>query len=164
MKIDIETVRPGHLKTVHRLNEAAVPHVNSLPLGTLDRFRVLAAAFRVATGAGEPLGVLVAFRPGADYGSDNYRWFSGAYDDFVYIDRVMVDEAARGRGIARRLYADIEALARGWQAPRLVCEVNIRPANDASHRFHDRLGFREVGRQETEGGRKLVSLLTKPLD
>ncbi|NNE42793.1 MAG: GNAT family N-acetyltransferase, partial [Gemmatimonadetes bacterium] len=51
----------------------------------------------------------------------------------------------------------------GGRAPMITCEVNTRPRNDGSLRFHARLGFREVGTQETEGGAKAVSLLEKRL-
>ena len=40
----------------------------------------------------------------------------------------------------------------------LFCEVNVRPRNDVSLDFHASLGFREVGQQDTDGGKR-VSLL-----
>ena len=48
-------------------------------------------------------------------------------------------------------------------APVLLCEVNVRPRNDASLHFHHSIGFREVGQQDTDGGAKTVSLLALPL-
>lgn len=45
----------------------------------------------------------------------------------------------------------------------VTCEVNIRPPNPESLAFHDRQGFVEVGTQETEDGRKTVSLRAKSL-
>ena len=47
--------------------------------------------------------------------------------------------------------------------PVLLCEVNVKPRNEGSLRFHHRLGFREVGQQDTEGGAKRVSMLAKPI-
>jgi hypothetical protein len=41
--------------------------------------------------------------------------------------------------------------------------VNVRPRNDASLAFHEAIGFREVGQQDTDGGRKRVSLLALDL-
>jgi predicted GNAT superfamily acetyltransferase len=41
-------------------------------------------------------------------------------------------------------------------------EVNLEPRNDGSLRFHDRLGFVEVG-QQVSGSGKLVSLMAKTL-
>ena len=43
--------------------------------------------------------------------------------------------------------------------PHLLCEVNVRPRNEASLLFHHSIGFREVGQQDTDGGKKTVSLL-----
>jgi predicted GNAT superfamily acetyltransferase len=45
----------------------------------------------------------------------------------------------------------------------LFCEVNVRPRNDASLAFHEAIGFREVGQQDTDGGAKRVSLLALDL-
>jgi predicted GNAT superfamily acetyltransferase len=40
----------------------------------------------------------------------------------------------------------------------ITCEYNIDPPNPASKRFHDKFGFKELGRQRVAGGSKLVSL------
>ena len=39
----------------------------------------------------------------------------------------------------------------------------MKPRNDGSLRFHHRIGFTEVGQQDTDGGKKRVSLLAKDL-
>lgn len=157
-------IREGDFEPLFALNEAAVPHVNSLSVDALRDLVAMAAAARVACDdQGRVLGAVLAFVPGAAYDSANYRWFSARFEDFVYIDRVMVAPEARGGGVATSLYRTIETVARDRRAPRIVCEVNLRPANEGSLRFHANRGFREVGRQETEGGSKLVSLLEKSL-
>ena len=53
-----------------------------------------------------------------EYDSPNYLWFRARYPRFVYVDRMAVAEASRGRGYARRLYADLtdSALAAGQTA------------------------------------------------
>jgi predicted GNAT superfamily acetyltransferase len=66
------------------------------------------------------------------------------------------------RGLGQRFYEDLERFARG-RATRITCEVYARPRNDGSLRFHARLGFQEVGTQDTNGGKKTVSLLAKPV-
>lgn len=48
-------------------------------------------------------------------------------------------------------------------APVLACEVNLDPPNPRSLEFHRRFGFEQVGMQKTEGGKKTVSLMTKPI-
>ena len=150
------------MEAVRALNNAAVPHVNSLPLAELVRFTGIAGYFRVAVAGEAVLGLLVGFLPGADYASENYRWFQDRYDDFIYIDRVVVAPEASGRGIAKALYGDLEAVMTG-RVEAMTCEVNIRPANIASSEMHRRLGFIEVGQQETGGGDKHVSLLRRAI-
>jgi len=45
----------------------------------------------------------------------------------------------------------------------MTCEVNLRPPNEGSMHFHQRLGFRQVAEQESEGGTKTVALLVRQL-
>ncbi len=45
-----------------------------------------------------------------------------------------------------------------WFAARIVCEFDTDPPNEASWRFHQRFGFREVGSQRVADGKKAVSL------
>ncbi len=125
-----------------------------------------ACHFRLAELEGEPAGFLLALAPGARYASPNFRWFCERYRDFVYIDRIVVATEAGRRGLGRALYADLErTVPPGTTA--LACEVNLRPPNPGSLAFHERLGFREVGRQEAtslgETKSKKVRMLLKPL-
>jgi len=141
------------------MNESALPHVSSL---TESEFSVLAGQcfyFGVAWVDGAVAGFLMALRPGEDYPSLNYRWFSDRYASFVYIDRIVVAPQFNGLGIGRALYADVERSARGV-APILTCEVNLDPPNPGSVAFHGKLGFKEVGQLVADEG-KLVSLMVK---
>ena len=144
------------------LNEAALPHVNSLSLGDLTTLADQAFYFRMIAVDGAVAGFMLALTPGQDYQSLNYRWFSQSYDSFVYVDRIVVDPGFAGRGIGQRLYQDLTTATRGV-APRITCEVNLSPPNPRSLAFHQRLGFDEVGQQPTEDGHKQVSLLCKPV-
>jgi predicted GNAT superfamily acetyltransferase len=158
----IRNVLPAELSIVLAMNESAVPHVNSIDLAQMQKFHAEAAYFRVAIADDEPAAFLVGLRPGADYHSPNFRWFCARYPDFAYIDRVAVSEAARRHGLGAALYRDFEATFAGL-CPRLACEVNLRPVNDASMQFHRRMGFEQVGSQEIDGGAKEVAMLIKNL-
>lgn len=139
-----------------------MPAVNSLSAEKMCWFASEAPYFRVAAdelGAGA---FLIGLGPGIPYESLNYQWFSRRYDKFGYVDRVAVAQRARRRGLASALYEDFCATLIG-QVPVLLCEVNIRPANESSMRFHERQGFIQVGSQETEAGSKEVALLEKTL-
>ena len=97
--------------------------------------------------------LLLAFDQRAAYDSANFLWLRDRFERFVYIDRVVVSVAARGRGLARRLYADLAAEARTAGHVRLVCEINADPPNPASDAFHERLGFTTLGRATLSGGK-----------
>jgi predicted GNAT superfamily acetyltransferase len=101
-------------------------------------------------------------RPGLAYESANYRWFSNNYEDFGYVDRVAVSPTTRRLGIASALYQDFATTLRG-HVDVMTCEVNIRPPNESSMRYHEQHGFVRVGSQETEGGKKEVALLEMKL-
>ena len=158
----IRDAQAADLETVHAINEAAVPHVNSITPDRFRRFIDEAVYFRVALLESALAGYLVAFDPSATYESLNFRWFQRHYDDFIYVDRIAVAENARRAGIASALYEDLFPFARA-RTSLLTCEVNTRPMNADSIAFHRRFGFREVGTQETDGGAKTVSLMAVPL-
>lgn len=160
MSIEIRDARPGDLESVLALNEAAVPAVNSVPLAQMEKFLREAAYFRVALAGGEVAGYLVGLTPAADYASPNFLWFRRHYADFGYIDRIAIAGRARRLGLGSALYADFERAFTG-RAPRLACEVNLKPPNEPSMRFHERQGFVKVGEQPVED--KVVALLVKEL-
>jgi len=75
----------------------------------------------------------------------NIAWLRQTLDAFQYIDRVIVSASAQGKGVGRRLYADLEHFASQRGLPHLACEVNTRPDNPASHAFHIHQGFHAIG-------------------
>jgi predicted GNAT superfamily acetyltransferase len=126
--------------------------------------RSQSAYARVLDEDGTVVAFLLAFREGADYDSPNYRWFASHYDAFLYVDRVVVAASHQGRRLGALLYDDLFAFARASRVPRVTCEFDIEPPNDASRRFHARYGFREVGTQALAGGKKRVSLRSADVD
>lgn len=148
---------------MHAINQANVPEVGDATLEHLVWLVSESAVSLVALVGDEVVGYLIALGPGSAYASPNYTWFSGRYDDFLYVDRIAVADAARGAGVGSALYDAAEGHARQHGTPTLACEVNIRPANPTSLRFHEQRGFEAVGEQETYGGTIRVRLLTKDL-
>lgn len=155
--IDLQSIA-----VVHDLNEQALPHVNSVTRRYLRDQVANNSYFRAVYHAGEPVAFLLAMNEASDYDSVNFLWFRDRYPRFVYIDRVVVDPAHRRAGLGASLYDDLIHWARG-RSPLLACEVNLRPPNEPSTRFHRKRGFTPVGTQETDGGRKTVSLMVKEL-
>lgn len=168
-------VTDADLDRLVELNRAAVPAVNDIDV---DEMRwlvehselavavVAAGAEAVQADTGHPdavLGFVLALRPGLDYASENYRWFSDRGADFVYVDRIVVADGHRSAGLGAALYDAVFERARAVGAAELECEVNVEPPNPGSMAFHSRLGFTEVGRQSTKGGAAVVALLARPL-
>jgi predicted GNAT superfamily acetyltransferase len=163
MTTTIRNITNADVDAVLELNEANVPELGSSSAEQMRWFVEHVPYFKVAEVDGSIGALLVGMRPGLDYTSPNYRWFIERYDDFGYIDRVAVAEHARRLGLASRLYADFESTLPA-SVKVMTCEVNLRPPNDASMRYHLRHGFSQVGSQETEGGKKEVAMLAKTLD
>jgi uncharacterized protein len=155
----IRDLTAADLLAIHAINEAGTPGVASESPEQLAAITGASCIALVAEVNGVVAGFCQVLPPGAAYSSLNYAWFSARYDDFVYLDRVAVAPEHRGLGAGSRLYEEVE---RRTGASWFTLEVNLRPRNDGSLRFHARKGFLEVGQQETDYG-ALVSLMAKRL-
>ncbi len=155
----LRDIAAADLPVLHAINEAGAPGVASESPAQLAAITRESCIALVAEKDGVVVGFCQVLPPGADYDSMNYAWFSSRYEDFVYLDRVAVAPERRGSGIGSLLYDEVE---RRTKAAWFTLEVNLRPRNDASLRFHARRGFVEVGQQETDYG-ALVSLMAKRL-
>lgn len=153
-------LRPTDLPRLLELNNDAVPAVGELTMAGLEDLIGMASLVVIAEFDGEVAGFALGLDPGAAYESENYRYFTDHFTDFHYLDRIIVDPSFFRRGIGSELYDEVE---RRCGRPVLCCEVNLVPRNDRSLAFHERRGFRQVGTQDTAGG-KTVSLLRKDLD
>lgn len=158
----IHPVTPEHFRADPALREAllALNNAHAVELSFADEARMdlLVREAFLAARVGMLDALLLAFAPGADYDSANYRWFAARYDSFVYVDRVVTAAHARGKGHARRLYAHLFAAAREAGHARIVCEVNSDPPNPASDAFHAALGFRPVGEALLGNGKTVTYL------
>ncbi len=156
----VRLLQPADVDACVRLNNAAVPAVSEADDTKMTNLITESLLSLVAEDNGDIVGFCVNFGPAANYHSVNYRWFCERFDEFAYLDRIVVAPHAQNCGVGAALYASVEENIVG--APWLLCEVNLRPLNDGSLRFHQRLGFVEVGRQETDYG-FLVGMLAKDL-
>ena len=143
-------------------------NLNAPAVGEIDRtqlkFLIEHSLYSFAIGADSLHAFCITFAPGAPYTSVNYQWFSQNYSEFVYLDRIVVSEKMRNNSLGAKLYAAVEQrMIKDRCAPILTCEVNLNPPNLGSIKFHNRIGFREVGQQDSKPG-LTVSLLAKNLD
>ena len=146
---DIRPITRDDLAWLTTLNNSCLPAVNEMDEDGLWDIAEKAAYARILwddLGKGaEPLGVLTVLAPGVEHWSTYYAWVGERYDDFHYVDRVMVSEQARGRKTGELLYRDLFSFSEG-KAARILCEVNSIPPNPGSMRFHERIGFKPLER------------------
>lgn len=146
------------------LNDAAHPAV---PITSVDEMRTLLELGALTLGLerdGALVGFVIAMTPGAAYESENYRWFEARGVAHVYVDRIVIAESERGRGLGPVLYEAVFAEARRLGHPEVTCEVNLEPPNPGSLAFHARLGFAQIGTQATKGGSVTVALMAAPVN
>lgn len=126
----VRDATPADSAAVLAMNNAATPNVNALDETEWGWLVAHATYYRVAEDADGLAGFILCVPAGLDYWSLNYAWFTARLPDFLYLDRVVVAERARNRGVGTALYADLHATVAGrW--PCVTLEVNLRPPNPA---------------------------------
>ena len=153
-------LQPDRLDAVLALNNA---HAAELSLLTPDRLTHLLLQALWAARIGNVDAFILTLNQSADYDSPNHRWFRDRYPRFAYVDRIVVSPTARGRGLARALYAGAIQAAASAGHIALMAEVNTDPPNPASDALHAALGFQEVGAATIHNGTKTVRYLMRPL-
>lgn len=139
----ISEITPQHHQQILRLNQEFVHWLSPLDVSKLERLLAIASYKSQIESA---QGVLIGYAHDADYPDHkNITWLRQHLDNFFYIDRIIIDASAQGKGYGRRLYNDVEAFARAQGHEVLACEVNTRPDNPGSHAFHVNLGFQVIG-------------------
>jgi predicted GNAT superfamily acetyltransferase len=154
----IETTSPSDLNQILELNQKALPAVSSVNLKEMQHFLKIVDYFKTLKVNNKVAGFLIAITPGKDYNSVNYKWFENKYESFMYVDRIVVAPTYQGHGFGTAFYNDLSNFSKNI-IPRITCEVNINPPNKESMLFHTKYGFKQVGTQFTEIGKKEVSLM-----
>ena len=148
------------LPQILKMNQAAIPHVTREELSDMEYYLEKANPFLVVEEDGKLAGFMIVLQKGLDYESLNYKFFCNNYDDFDYVDRIVIDEAFRGKKLGTALY---DYLVEHSDQNFITCEVNLKPPNPDSMEFHKSLGFTKVAEQKTEGGSKSVALMVKQI-
>ena len=137
-------------QAVLRLNEEHVAVLSPMDAARLRAIRGWAQrcdVVEVRESAGGPwrtAGFVVVIGPGSAYDSAKYQWFARTYDDFLYLDRIVLDTSVHRRGLGTLAYDAVEADASVHG--RMCLEVDVDPPNTASLGFHAARGFVEVAR------------------
>ena len=167
VKSDILTsvIRPAlvdDFEAIESLNYSVVNLTSPMDAARIQQLHDISSYHRVITQDGQLTAFLLVLGPDCGYDSVNYQWFDQHYDDFAYIDRIVVRDSSRGQGLGTILYEDLFAWAISQKIQNIVCEYNAEPLNEASREFHNALGFQEVS-LETIGQVKRVSMQLRVL-
>jgi predicted GNAT superfamily acetyltransferase len=156
-------VRLRPIASADRADVLALNERNVELLAPMDETRLLELQAAADTAAvievdGGFAGFVITFGAGAAYDGENFGWFTDRFNDFCYLDRVVIHEDFRRRGLGTRVYDGLET---SCGRPLFALEVNLDPPNDASLAFHQARGFTEVGQRVSDG--HLVSMFLKML-
>jgi predicted GNAT superfamily acetyltransferase len=147
------------MDTVWTINQENVPAVGEETIEVLTGLFAISTISLVAEVDKAIVGFCIVLSPTTTYQSPNYRYFCERFDDFIYLDRVAVTSDYQGWGIGAAMYRKVEHLS---DASIFVLEVNTKPRNEGSLRFHVREGFELLEELETRPG-KLVAFMMKKL-
>lgn len=156
--ITIRNAEPKDYDFILNVNEVNVEVLSPMPMERMLWLKEMSEMFVVTEVDGELAAFLIAIREGQPYDSENYVWFSKKYPQFLYIDRIVIDEPFRAAGLGRALYDAVKDHAKKTGVGVVTCEVDTIPYNETSLKFHEAMGFKEVGEQIIRGGSIKVSL------
>ena len=137
----------SYIDEIYSINQDNVPEVGSLD--SLDQQRKLlsiSSYHSILLKDGELIGFAICFRESRPYWSENYKYFENKLDQFLYVDRIAIRSEYRRQGHAKRMYEDIFNFA-SEDDLLVTAEVNTKPVNQGSIRFHEYMGFKEVGQR-----------------
>jgi uncharacterized protein len=163
MSIKIKSISQGDVAEILAINNRETPNVNELDVRDLQRIIGMSYASKVVLQDSHTAGFLIALDAYSTYESENYKWFQQRYKDFIYIDRIVVHQAFHGTGMGKSLYFDLIDRAQQDRYSSLCCEVNLRPSNERSLKFHHSIGFVEVEQFNNPASGKLVSMMQMTL-
>ncbi len=159
------TIHPATIDdfaVIESLNNSVVNLTSPMDAERIQQLHAMSSYHRVIVQDSQLMAFLLVLGPDCDYNSVNYQWFDQHYDNFAYIDRIVVRDGSRGRGLGTILYEDLFAWAISQQIGNIVCEYNVEPLNEASRKFHDVLGFQDLALKRI-GQAKRVSMQLRVL-
>jgi len=159
---DIRPVIIDDFVAIELLNHSVVDLTSPMDAARIQQLHAMSSYHRVIVQDSQIVAFLLVLGPDCGYDSMNYQWFDQRYDEFSYIDRIVVRDGFRAQGLGTILYEDLFAWAINQKIRNIVCEYNVEPLNEASRKFHSALGFQEIS-LETIGQAKRVSMQLKVL-
>jgi uncharacterized protein len=160
----VRNIEIADLPRVLEINNANTPGVSELTFTELETdLSNSLHALAIDNEQGEVCAFCITFAQDAPDAGANHQWFAERYESFVYLDRIAIDSTHRNLGLGALLYQAVEQrMLISAERSLLCCEVNLEPPNPGSLRFHQRIGFMEIG-QRGDGSAYRVALLAMVL-
>ena len=161
----VRNIEIADIPRVLEINNANTPGVSELTFTELETdLENSLHALAIDNEQGEVCAFCITFDPSAPDAGDNHRWFAERYKSFVYLDRIAINSNHQNRGLGALLYQSVEQhMIHSSEYSLLCCEVNLEPPNPGSLRFHQHIGFTEVGQSIPEYANYRVSYLSKSI-
>ncbi|MFB1014912.1 MAG: putative GNAT superfamily acetyltransferase [Alteromonadaceae bacterium] len=151
------------IDTILKLNEKSVKVLSPMDKSKLLSLIDVSSLSIVIEEKNEVAGFLLALTNDAQYDSINYQWFNDNYPEFLYIDRIVISENFRGKGIGTTFYKYVLNWVVKNSLPRIFAEIDVLPPNKPSLLFHQKFGFSELERLK-HNEHKIVSLQELNID
>ena len=158
MNYKIEQATKNDLKSILSLNQESIPAVSSSNLEMMKHFLIICDYFKICKINGEIIGFLNALLPSKDYNSEHYKWFNDRYESFIYVDRIIINKSYQNQGYGTVFYDDLINSIENKPLD-IACEINTKPYNNQSIRFHKKYGFKEVGRKDINIDKSVIYIL-----
>ena len=158
MNYKIEQATKDDLKSILFLNQDSIPAVSSSNLEMMKHFLIICDYFKVCKINGEIIGFLNALLPSKDYKSEHYKWFNDRYESFIYVDRIILNKSYQNQGYGTVFYDDLKKSIEN-QPLDIACEINTKPYNKQSIRFHKKYGFKDVGRKDINIEKSVIYMI-----
>jgi len=154
----IEQATKDDLKSILFLNQDSIPAVSSSNLEMMKHFLIICDYFKVCKINGEIIGFLNALLPSKDYKSEHYKWFNDRYESFIYVDRIILNKSYQNQGYGTVFYDDLKKSIENKPLD-IACEINTKPYNKQSIRFHKKYGFKDVGRKDINIKKSVIYMI-----
>ena len=143
-------LKEDQVNGMHSLNQENIPEVGDV-FDLVDFQLLLDFSEHILCfkDKGVVIGFVLCMREGQSYQSENYKYLTSRFSNFLYIDRIAIKKEYRRRGLGEKIYLELVSIAEKLGLD-ILCEVNTRPRNDASLLFHEKMGFEEIGTNDFE--------------
>ncbi|MDA9275732.1 GNAT family N-acetyltransferase [Acidimicrobiia bacterium] len=144
-------INSENMANCHKINEDNVPEVGSKSLSEFESL-VNNSDFNLCVLIEDiVVGYIVCFQDTEDtheylieLDHKNYQQWKQRLNNFLYIDRIAIDESFRNKQIASRLYDEVIKFSNKNAISHLTAEVNLLPTkNIPSFLFHEKYDFTE---------------------